>query len=96
MFPVKKCQVVTVTKPTVTDSFCELAVVPFSFLWTLLPTGNGQNLILFNQFVHQPADNKCDEYIHAPLTKPVDTTVAVNIKNHGVGVDRSLIPVLYM
>jgi hypothetical protein len=83
---VKNCQAVTATKPTVADCASEIAVVPFSLPKTLVPTGNGQNLIPFNQSIHQPADNKCDENILAPLTKPVDTTVAVHVKNSGVQV----------
>jgi hypothetical protein len=63
-------------------------VVPLSLPKTLVSTGrhNGQNLIPFNQSIHQPADNKCDENILAPLSKPVDSTVAVNVKNPGVQV----------
>jgi len=84
--PVKNFQAVTATKPTVADSFSEPAVVPFSLPKTLVPTGNGQNLIAFNQLIHQPAEKKGDEYILAPLTKPVDTTVAVHVQNPGVQV----------
>ena len=71
---------------SVADCASEISVVPFSLPKTLVPTGNGQNLIPFNQSIHQPADNKCDEHILAPLTKPVDTTVAVHVKNPGVQV----------
>jgi len=74
------------TKPTVAHSFSEPAVVPFSLPKTLVPSGNGQNLIAFNQLIHQPAEKKGDEYILAPLTKPVDTTVAVHVQNPGVQV----------
>jgi hypothetical protein len=81
--PAKNCQAVTATKPTVADCASESAVVPFSLPKTLVQTGNGQNLIPFH---HQPADNKYDENILAPLTKPVDTKVAVHVKNPGVQV----------
>lgn len=86
MVPAKNCQAVTATKPTVADCASESAVVPFSLPKTLVQTGNGQNLIPFHQSIHQPADNKYDENILAPLTKPVDTKVAVHVKNPGVQV----------
>ncbi len=86
MVPVKNGQAITATKPTVVDCTSEIAVVPFSLPKRLVPTSNGQNLIPFNQSIHQAADNKCDENILAPLTKPVDTTVAVHVKNPGVQV----------